>query len=202
METIQALLLPIQWWDILTGSQKTNRRNASTDNNIATRIILKELWQFLFKPSENGEGKFPTDHQTQQSGVRFLCLGPECLQWAIITFGFMKQLLLDALQMEVHRSPASTNDYQTIVYTISKPQAGNNSSQVRPAICIPRIRASKGQPLQSDRLPDSLRTKCLCLRLGECKRGEKRIINLVLKLTYCFPCVLIKGLGRTSKGRN
>lgn len=66
---------------------------------------------------------------------------------------------------------------QTIVYTISKPQAGNNSSQVGPAICIPRIRASKGQPLQSDRLPDSLHTHSYQFTWSIMRKKEEHLLR-------------------------
>lgn len=104
----------------------------------------------------------------------------------------MKQLLLDALQMEMHSSPAISNDYQTIVYTISKSQAGNNSSYMHS-----QYKSQQGSAITVRQAPRPIRKPdCLCLRLGKHKRGEKRVINLGFQLTYCSLYVLMKGLGR------
>lgn len=115
MEAIQALSLLPEWWAILLGSHKANSWNTLTDKNIAVKIIIQELWQFFFKPKKMARNKIPRDYQIHQNCCSLLPSGPRMPSVGNNNFWIHKAITLDVLQMEVHSSQDSTNDYKNVV---------------------------------------------------------------------------------------
>lgn len=78
-------------------------------------IIVQELWPFFFpNQMKMARNKIPCDYQIHQNCCSLLTSGPRMPSVGNNNFWIHEAITLDALQMEVHSSQDSTNDYKPV----------------------------------------------------------------------------------------